>query len=74
MTDHLLARIPGNYIAKALMTLPPAAKADDGAIMDCFVNVPELGRVRITARRLEHTRGRSTHYYWTAESAALVSG
>ena len=71
MTDHLLARIPGNYIAKALQTLPPAANADDGAVMDCFVNVPELGRVRITAKRFKHKRGRSTHYFWTAESAAL---
>jgi len=49
VTEHLLSRIPGGCIAKALMTLPPAAKADDGAIMDCFVNVPELGRVRIIA-------------------------
>jgi hypothetical protein len=39
--------------------------------MDCFVNVPELGLVRITARRLEHTKGRSTHYFWTAESALI---
>ena len=72
-TDHLLSRIPGGYIAKALMTLPPAAKADAGAVMDCFVNVPELGRVRITARRLGHTRGRSTHYFWTAESATFAT-
>ena len=61
--DHLLARIPGGYIANALQTLPPAAKAEKGPIMDCFVNVPDLGRVRITARRLEHTKGRSTHYF-----------
>ena len=68
----LLSRIPGHYIAEALQTLPPAANADDGAVMDCFVNVPELGRVQITARRLEHTRGRSTHYFWTAEYAAVA--
>jgi hypothetical protein len=72
VSEHLLARIPGGYIAKALQTLPPAAKAENSAIMDCFVNVPELGRVRITARRLEHTRGRSTHYFWTADSANLA--
>ena len=70
MTEHLLSRIPGGYVAKALMTLPAAAKADAGAVMDCFVNVPELGHVRITARRLEHKRGRDTHYFWTAERAA----
>ena len=55
-----------------MQTLPPAAKAEKGPIMDCFVNVPELGRVRITARRLEHTKGRSTHYFWTAESAVVA--
>ena len=49
-----------------------AKDAADGAIMDCFVNVPDLGRVRITARRLEHTKGRSTHYFWTAESAVVA--
>ena len=48
---------------------PPTKRADDGATMKCFVNVPELGRVCITARRLKHTRGRSTHYFWTADSA-----
>jgi hypothetical protein len=37
VTDHLLARIPGNHIAKALQTLPPAKYAATGAIMDCFV-------------------------------------
>jgi len=74
VTDHLLARIPGNYIAKALQTLPPAERADDNAVMDRFGNVPEIGRVRITARRLKHNRGRSTHYFWTAESALLING
>jgi hypothetical protein len=67
MSD-LLPRIPGNYIAKALQTLPPAERAAAGGIMECFVNVPDLGRVRITARRMKHKRGRSTHYFWSAES------
>jgi hypothetical protein len=69
---NVLSRIPGGYIARALQTLPPAQGAPQGAMMDCYVTVPELGRVRITARRLEHTRGRSTHYFWTAESAAVA--
>jgi len=37
--DHLLSRIPGGYIAQALIH-PPSAKAADGAIMESFVNVP----------------------------------
>jgi len=69
VTDHLLARIPGGYIARALQNLPPAAKAEDGALMDCFVNVPEIGPVRITAKRFKHNHGRSTHYFGTTERA-----
>ena len=61
-TDDLLPRIPGDYIADALQTLPDPARSRDGAMMDCFVDVPSIGRVRITARRLKHKRGRSTHY------------
>jgi hypothetical protein len=30
VTDHVLARIPRNYIAKALMSLPPAKDGADG--------------------------------------------
>ena len=70
--ERLLPRIPGEYIADALLTLPNPARALDDAIMDCFVTVPGIGRVRITARRRKHKRGRSTHYFWTAENAALA--
>lgn len=38
----------------ALQTLPPAAKAEDDAFMDCFVYVPELGRVWVTAHHIRH--------------------
>ena len=55
------------------MTLPPAEGANDGAIMDRFVTVPGVGKVRITARRMKHKRGGSMHFSWTAESAALES-
>ena len=39
--------------------------------MDAFIDVLSIGRVRITARRLKHRRGQSTHYFWTAESASI---
>jgi hypothetical protein len=70
--ERLLPRIPAKYIADALLTLPDPAIVSDGAIMDCFVEVPGIGRVRITARRRKHKRGLSTHYFWTAESAVLM--
>jgi hypothetical protein len=67
----MLARIPGQYVAEALKTLPPAenAKLD---VMEVLIEVPNLGAVRITATRMKHKKGKSTHYFWTAENAALV--
>ena len=46
--ERLLPRIAGEYIADALFTLPDPSRAPDGAMMDCYVNVPSIGRVRIT--------------------------
>jgi len=73
VSENILSRIPDTYVAKALQTLPYGATAKEGAVMDCFVNVPGLGRVRITARRMKHKRGRLTHYSWTAESAVVAA-
>ncbi len=72
MTDDLLPRIPGEYIADALLTLPHPEFLPDGSIMDAFVTVPGIGRVRITARRMKSKRGRSTRYFSTAESAVIA--
>ena len=36
MPDDILSRIPGNYVAEALITLPPAESVNDGTIMDRF--------------------------------------
>ena len=69
VSENILSRIPGNYVAEALQTLPYAASAEEGAIVEAFVTVPEIGRVRITARRMKQKRGRLTHYFWTADSA-----
>jgi hypothetical protein len=70
--DNILSRIPSRYIADALLTLPDPEIVSDGAIMDALVDVPLIGRVRITARRMKHQRGRSTHYFWTAERATII--
>jgi hypothetical protein len=68
----LLARIPGPHIARAFETLPPPKSVAEGVIMDCFVDVPQLGPVRITARRTTRSSGRKTNHVWTAESAVVT--
>ena len=74
VTDHnILARIPSRHSADALLTLPPPEFVEDGAIMDAFIEVHAIGRMRITARRLTLKRGRTTHYFLTAERAVAVT-
>jgi hypothetical protein len=60
------------YLARALKTLPNAETAP-GEFMEATIDVPELGAVVITARRMQHKRGKSTHYFWTAEKAVDVT-
>jgi hypothetical protein len=61
---------PANSSPKRYRRFPILA-VDDNAVMDCYVNVPSLGHVRIAARRIRSKRRRSTNYFWTAQSAAL---
>jgi hypothetical protein len=70
--ENVLSRVPAKYIADALLTLPDPEIVSERAIMNAFVDVPGIGRVRITARRMKHRRGQSTHYFWTAESAVIA--
>jgi hypothetical protein len=72
VSENILSRIPGNYVAEAVIMLPPAESANDGTIMDRFVTVPGVGKVRITARRMKYKHGGSMHFFWTAESAVLI--
>ena len=51
--DDLLPRIPAKYIADALLTLPDPEIVSERAVMDAFIDVPGIGRVRITARRMK---------------------
>ena len=71
MEDNLLAKIPGEYVAKAAQSLPPAATATfetAGAMLE----VPNLGTVRLIFDRLHHKRGKVVHSFWRIRSAELV--
>lgn len=72
MTDkNILARVPGQYIARALQTLPKAESAPVDAIMEASIDVPGIGMVRVTAKRVRHKKGKYVGYFWTAEKALL---
>jgi hypothetical protein len=62
--------VPGQYVARALKTLP-AAEMAPAEFMEATIDVPELGVVLITAKRMKHKKGKSTHYFWTADNATM---
>ena len=69
--DNILPCVHGQYIARALQTLPRAETATD-ELMEAAIDVPELGAVRITAKRFKHKQGKAVMYFWTAERAEIV--
>jgi hypothetical protein len=73
MSENLLPRIHGQYIARALQTLPNASTVLDTQ-MDATLDVPGIGLVRITAKRFKHKKGKAVAYFWTAEKAVIVRG
>ncbi len=41
--------------------------------VDAMVDVPGIGTVRVTAKRVGSKRGKSVDYFWTADVAVVVS-
>ena len=62
--ENILSRVPGQYLAAALQTLP---KAETAAVdtMEATIDVPGIGAVRVTAKRMKAKRGKVSHYSWT---------
>jgi hypothetical protein len=66
----MLASITGEYITRAALTLPDAASAPD---VPHYAELQRGGRtVRIMFKRFKYKRGKTTRWYWTAESAVIV--
>ena len=68
MSENILARVPGQYLAQALNELPSAETAP-AELMEATIDVPGLGTVRVTGRRMSHRRGKVRHWFWTAQKA-----
>jgi hypothetical protein len=71
MTNNLLVRIPGQCIAAGSRDLPNAATAEQD-YQRAVVDVPGIGKVRLTYKRFSDKRARSNYFYWTVESAELI--
>ena len=68
--DDVLARVPKALLARALKKLP-AADIWSSDTAETTIDVPGLGAVRVVAKRMKATRGKSSHYVWTPEKAVV---
>lgn len=72
MTDNgILAQVPGQFIAQASQTLPPAATAEDRDY-PVEIEAGHLGPVRITFRKQKLKRAKHSHWFWLAQRAEKV--
>lgn len=69
--ENILPRVPGQYLAAALQTLPAAETARVDT-MEASIEVPGIGTVRVTGKRMKATRGKMSHYFWTPMKAVAV--
>lgn len=72
MTDNgILAQVPGQFIAQASQTLPPAATAEDRDY-PVEIEAGHAGQVRITFRKQKLKRAKHSHWFWLAQRADAV--
>ena len=63
-------RVPGMYVGAALMTVQAAGVSDE--IADVLVDVPDMGKVCVTAVRKKCRTGNTPYYLWAAVKAVVV--
>jgi hypothetical protein len=66
--ENVLSKVPGHYVAQAILSLPDAQLSVE-EVMEATIDVPGLGRLKITCRKFRHRKGRSARVFWTAERA-----
>ncbi|ASC63590.1 hypothetical protein B9P52_04465 [Achromobacter denitrificans] len=72
MEDNgILEQVPGQYVAQASHTLPPAATAEDRDY-DVVIDAGHAGRVRLFFRKQKARRGKFSHWFWLAKRAEAV--
>lgn len=71
-SNGILARVPGDDIARGSQRLPAASKGQPEKLQ-IVIDVARLGRVRITYQLMEaRHRGKGGHSFWTACHAETI--
>ena len=71
MSDNVLSKIPGEFLGPTSNGLPDAATSEE-ATQRVVVRLPDGVRYEVTYVRMRAKKGRSSHWFWTPESARLI--
>ena len=69
--ENLLALIPGELIARASHTLPPAETCK-GELREVEVDVSGRFRARVLFKAFYFKRAKMSRWFWTAEAAVRI--
>ena len=71
MSENILRKIGGQYIAAALQTLPDAETSKED-FQETAIELPVFGIVRFKCRRMDGRQGKYRYRFWTAIEAFKV--
>ncbi|SCY30973.1 hypothetical protein [Nitrosospira sp. Nsp13] len=71
MSENILRKIGGQYIAEALNTLPDAERSKED-FTETVIKLPVFGHVRFKCQRMTGRQGKYRYRFWTAIEAFKV--
>ena len=69
--ENILRLIGGEYVSAATKTLPDPNTASDD-LQETVIEVPNLGKVRFTCRRVKSKHHKSVNVFWNAIAAVKI--
>ena len=72
MSDNILSRIPGELLAPTRNDLAQA-QPDGPAMQRVVIRLPDGARVEVTYVKVRSKKGKSVRWFWTPDSAVLIT-
>ncbi|WP_088158058.1 hypothetical protein [Achromobacter xylosoxidans] len=69
--NGILEQVPGQYVAEAKQSLPPAATVEDRDY-EVVIEAGHAGTVRLFFRKQKAKRGKFSHWFWVAVRAERI--
>ena len=72
MSDNILSKIPGEFLGPTSNGLPAAATSEE-ATQRVIVRLPDGARYEVTYVKVKSRKGKTTRWFWTPDSAVLIT-